>query len=117
MSYYITDLPQYSSLAPCARDGLSYGVFANTYSLCPEGPQALASCACIKDGMSNFVSSVITSSVKYECSSTNTADISSALAVWNLYCSAARKEVVPEGITASGKPLVHGVGRRDVWLT
>ena len=83
MSYYITDLPQYSSLAPCARDGLSYGVFTNTYSLFPEGPQALASCACIKDGMSAFVSRIITSSVQYECTSTNTADVTSALAVSN----------------------------------
>jgi len=80
VTYFITDLPQFSSLAPCARSGLSSGVFANTYSLCPDGPQALASCACIKDGMSGYVSGAVTSSVKYECTS-KAADISSALAV------------------------------------
>jgi hypothetical protein len=49
--------------------------------LCPSGPQALASCVCLKDGMLSEVSKTITSSVKYECSSTATEDVASALAV------------------------------------
>lgn len=98
MTYYITDLPQYSSLAPCAASGLSYAVQSvrtplsyrwrlpltlpqQTWYLCPSGPQALASCVCLKDGMTNEVLKVITSSVKYECSSTALEDVSSAVAV------------------------------------
>lgn len=52
-----------------------------TYYLCPGGPQALASCVCIKDGMSAEVLKKITSSVKWSCSSTASEDISSAAAV------------------------------------
>jgi hypothetical protein len=50
--------------------------------------------ACIKQGVSGLVSTSITSSVKYYCSSTATEDIASALSVFGFYCSAARKEVV-----------------------
>lgn len=49
--------------------------------LCPSGPQALASCVCLKEGMTQEVLKVITSSVKWECSSTATEDVSSAVAV------------------------------------
>ncbi|OTA61537.1 hypothetical protein K449DRAFT_331034, partial [Hypoxylon sp. EC38] len=103
MTYYITALPQYSSLAPCARSAVSYGVLSQTYDLCPEGPQALASCACIKSGMSGYVSNEISSDVKYSCDSTATEDISSALNVFELYCSAAKALTTPAGVTESGK--------------
>ncbi|KAI1858198.1 hypothetical protein JX265_010866 [Neoarthrinium moseri] len=101
MTYYITGLSEYASLAPCAQSAVSYGVFSQTYDNCPGGPQALASCACIKDQMPSVVSSVITSNVKYSCSSTASEDITSALAVWNLYCSAAKGLVTPAGVTES----------------
>ncbi|OTA80854.1 hypothetical protein M434DRAFT_37767 [Hypoxylon sp. CO27-5] len=101
MTYYITALPQYSSLAPCARSAVSYGVLSQTYDLCPEGPQALASCACIKSGMSGYVSNEISSDVKYSCDSTATEDISSALNVFELYCSAAKALTTPAGVTES----------------
>src|SRR3954447_1641648 len=51
--------------------------------------------------MPKLISNIITSSVKYSCSSTATDDVSSAMAVYNLYCSAARAEVTPTGITNS----------------
>ncbi|KAB5566538.1 hypothetical protein GE09DRAFT_738419 [Coniochaeta sp. 2T2.1] len=101
MSYYVTALTQYSSLAPCAASGLSYAVFSQTYDYCPTGPQALASCACIKESISGSVTSSISSNVKYSCSSTASEDVASAIAVFDFYCSAARAEVVAAGITDS----------------
>ncbi|KAK4237251.1 hypothetical protein C8A03DRAFT_34820 [Achaetomium macrosporum] len=102
MSYYITDLPQFSSLAPCAASGLSYVVQSQTYDLCPEGPQALASCVCLKDSMMpNEILKSITSSVKYSCSATASEDVSSAVAVYNLYCDAAAARVTAAGVTNS----------------
>ncbi|KAI0830402.1 hypothetical protein F5Y06DRAFT_282221 [Hypoxylon sp. FL0890] len=101
MTYYITALPEYSSLAPCARSALSYGVLSQTYDLCPEGPQALASCACLKSAMSSYVSNEINSDVKYSCDSTATEDVSSALKVFELYCSAVEGLTTPAGVTES----------------
>ncbi|KAK0743387.1 hypothetical protein B0T18DRAFT_290846, partial [Schizothecium vesticola] len=101
MTYYVTDLPSFDSLAKCAASALSYAVQSNTYDLCPPGPQALASCACIKEGMPRLISNIITSSVKYSCSSTATDDVSSAMAVYNFYCSAARAETTATGVTVS----------------
>ncbi|KAI1410493.1 hypothetical protein F5Y13DRAFT_202290 [Hypoxylon sp. FL1857] len=101
MTYYITALPEYSLLAPCARSALSYGVLSQTYDLCPEGPQALASCACLKSGMSGYVSNEINSDVKYSCDSTATEDVSSALKVFDMYCSAAKGLTTPAGVTES----------------
>ncbi|KAI1141685.1 hypothetical protein F5Y05DRAFT_270269 [Hypoxylon sp. FL0543] len=101
MTYYITGLPEYGSLAPCAQSAVSYGVFSQTYDLCPEGPKALASCACLKGAMSDYVSNEINSDVKYSCDSTATEDISSALDVFELYCSAAKGLATPAGVTES----------------
>ncbi|KAL2162115.1 hypothetical protein VTH06DRAFT_7900 [Thermothelomyces fergusii] len=103
MSYYITDLPHYSSLAPCAASALSYAVQGQTYSLCPGGPQALASCVCFKEGVTSDVFKSLTSSVKWYCSSTATEDVSSAVAVLNYYCSAAEAKVTPPGVSTSVK--------------
>lgn len=94
MTYHITALSQFSSLNSCARAGLQTAIFAQTDYKCAEGPQALASCVCIKSGMRRMVSSSLTSEVKYSCSSTATADVSSALAVFDYYCSAAQDDVV-----------------------
>ncbi|KAK6083882.1 hypothetical protein SCUP515_01578 [Seiridium cupressi] len=107
MTYYITALAKFSSLAPCAQSAVSYGVFSYDYPLqqsydnCPNGPQALASCVCLKEPMPSVVSSAITSDVKDSCSSTASEDISSALSVWNYYCSAAKALVTPAGVTES----------------
>ncbi|KAK1573880.1 uncharacterized protein LY79DRAFT_593674 [Colletotrichum navitas] len=94
MTYYMTALTQYSALAPCAQSGISNAMYSITSYQCPEGPQALASCICLKDGVTNLVTSTMTSNVKYYCSSTASDDVSSALAVLDFYCKAARNEVV-----------------------
>ncbi|KAK4034595.1 hypothetical protein C8A01DRAFT_38951 [Parachaetomium inaequale] len=101
MTYYITDLPGYSSLAPCAASGLRYAVQSQSAYLCPSGPQALASCVCLKGGMTNDVLKEITSSVKYQCSSTASEDVSSAVSVFNYYCSAAAAQVTAAGVSNS----------------
>ncbi|KAK8115966.1 hypothetical protein PG984_012468 [Apiospora sp. TS-2023a] len=101
MTYYVTGMTEYQSLAPCAQSALSSAVLSQTYDLCPPGPKALASCACIKDGMPGLVSAVITSGVRYSCDKTASADISSALGVWDNYCSAAKGLITPSGITES----------------
>ncbi|KAI0378944.1 hypothetical protein F5Y04DRAFT_260694 [Hypomontagnella monticulosa] len=101
MTYYITALPEYSALAPCAQSAVSYAVLSQTYDLCPDGPMALASCACLKSGMPGLVSSIVSSDVKYSCDSTATEDVSSAMQVFDLYCSAAKALATPAGITES----------------
>lgn len=63
-------------------------------SFCGSGPRALASCVCIKSGMSSRVSSSLTSNVKYYCDNTATQHVSSALEVLEYYCSAAENVVV-----------------------
>ncbi|UNI18348.1 hypothetical protein JDV02_004621 [Purpureocillium takamizusanense] len=64
---------------------------------CATGAQALASCICLKSGMRGRVSSTLTSDVKAYCSSTATDDVTSAMAVFDFYCSAAEKKVVATG--------------------
>ncbi|OHE98240.1 hypothetical protein CORC01_06437 [Colletotrichum orchidophilum] len=94
MTYYMTALSQYNSLAPCAQSGFSDAIYSLTRYQCPTGPQALASCMCLKEGVTNIVMSTVTSDIKWYCSSTATDDVSSALAVLDYYCKAARNEVV-----------------------
>ncbi|KAK0617425.1 hypothetical protein B0T14DRAFT_403750, partial [Immersiella caudata] len=113
MTYYITDLPGFTSLARCAKSAISYAVQYQTNDLCPGGPQALASCACIKEGMTKDILSSISSNVRNSCDSTATDDISSAVGLYNLYCSAALSLTVPTGISTSveqiyptGAPLI-----------
>ncbi|KAI3324371.1 hypothetical protein HD806DRAFT_494897 [Xylariaceae sp. AK1471] len=101
MTYYITALDEFSRLAPCAQSAVSYNVLSQTNDVCPSGPQALASCACLRSDMTGTISSLITSDVKYSCESTATEDISSALAVWDLYCSAAKGLTTLADITES----------------
>ncbi|VBB80131.1 Putative protein of unknown function [Podospora comata] len=101
MTYYVTDLPQFQTLAPCAASGLSYALQGQTRGLCPAGPKALASCACLKEGMTLELSREITSSVKAYCRSTATEDVSSAISVYNYYCSAAENKVTAAGVTNS----------------
>ncbi|KAK7743721.1 hypothetical protein SLS62_010500 [Diatrype stigma] len=165
VSLFVTDLPAFAELAPCAASGLA----SMTYDLCPgdashlatcvcnknqnsllasqgintsvryscasntadvssaqavfagycglnngtssfpkasgppgdSGPQALASCVCLKNGMSRRLTNLITSSVKYSCDSTASEDISSAIEVFDYYCSAANALVTPADITES----------------
>lgn len=101
MTYYITDLPQYGSLAPCAASAMSYEMGSMT-SQCPPSPMAFASCACVKDNNSAGLTASLVSEVKSSCGSTASADISSVLGVFDFYCSAGKGLVTPQGVTASG---------------
>ncbi|KFA74331.1 hypothetical protein S40288_03697 [Stachybotrys chartarum IBT 40288] len=96
MTYYITALPQFSSLRDCAQIGVSSAIQSQTGWLCGSGPQALASCVCIKSGMFRQVSSALTEEVKWQCDNTATADVQSAFEVFEYYCSAAEDLVVAE---------------------
>ncbi|KAI1768619.1 hypothetical protein GGR53DRAFT_517776 [Hypoxylon sp. FL1150] len=78
ITYYITAMSEYSALAPCAQSAVSYGVLSS--------------------GMSGFVSSDLSSDEKYYCNSTASEDVSSALEVFDLYCSAVKGMVTPAGI-------------------
>ncbi|KAK8150479.1 hypothetical protein G3M48_001687 [Beauveria asiatica] len=94
MSYYITALPQFTSLRPCAQTGIVEAVMSQSKYLCAAGPQALASCVCLKPGILGKASQVLTSSVKYNCDNTALADVSSAASVVEYYCQAAQNKVV-----------------------
>jgi hypothetical protein len=84
---YVTDLPAYSSLAPCAAEAVSYHIQGLTESTCPQGVTALESCACTQDNNAASVASGIASNVLYYCSSTATEDVASASAVFSRYCN------------------------------
>ncbi|KAH8597797.1 hypothetical protein B0O99DRAFT_66862 [Bisporella sp. PMI_857] len=111
MTYYITDMAEYSSLAPCARSAIYYdALYSLTYSDCPSAPGMLASCACSKDGNFGSISTEIIKDVRSSCASTANADITSALAVLDLYCSAANGLVTPQGITNSVATTAYSNG-------
>lgn len=118
ITYYITDLPTYSSLAPCATRAVSEVVQQLSYSLCQSAPDALASCACYKNQNSAAISKQLVSSVNYECSSTASADVTSALGVFDFYCNAAGGKVVASGVTASGMRnfLLSGQSTCSFWV-
>ncbi|KAH8172368.1 hypothetical protein LIA77_06623 [Sarocladium implicatum] len=104
MTYYITAIPQFKSLNDCAQSAVSSALDVQTAWNCGSGPQALASCACLKSGMRRRVSSTLTSEVKYYCEVTATAEVTSALEVLDAYCSAAADEVtfdVDESVSES----------------
>jgi hypothetical protein len=84
---YVTDLPVFSSLAPCAASAVSYVVQGLTESSCPQGVTALESCACGGGGVPHAVSSNISDNVLFYCSSTATEDVASASAVYSSYCN------------------------------
>ncbi|KAH0490227.1 hypothetical protein TgHK011_001706 [Trichoderma gracile] len=94
MTYHITALPQFKALRSCAQSGVASAILDQTAVYCATGPQALASCVCIKSGMSRRILSTLTSNVKWNCDNTATADVTSALDVFAVYCSAAEKETV-----------------------
>jgi hypothetical protein len=104
VTYYITDLPQYSSLATCAQYAVSYPVMSigDLDGDCPSEALGLVSCACVKDQNSQALTSAIISNAKEECGSTASAAVASALGVFAYYCSAGKGLVTPSGVTASG---------------
>jgi hypothetical protein len=101
--YYITDLPTFSSLAPCAATALSSMVQWHTSSLCPEAPRSLVSCACVKDQNSQALSGYIVSNVRVSCGTTASEDVTSALGIFDYYCSAGKGLVTPQGVTAASR--------------
>jgi hypothetical protein len=105
VTYYITDLPDYSALASCAQYAVSYPVLVQTDNDCPAAPLALVSCACVKDQNSLAIVSSITYQVAENCGKTASEDVTSALALFAEYCSAGKGLVTPKGVTASGKIL------------
>ncbi|GFP60482.1 hypothetical protein TASIC1_0019002800 [Trichoderma asperellum] len=107
MTYHITALPQFKSLRSCAQSGVASAILEQTNIYCATGPQALASCVCIKSGMSGRISSTLTSNVKWNCDNTATADVASALDVFELYCSAAEKEVVISVADTATETYLH----------
>ena len=62
--------------------------------------------------MSRLVTNKITSDVKYSCGKTASEDISSAIEVFDYFCSAAQALVTPEGVIQSGEPGA-GIRRND----
>jgi len=92
---YITDLPYFTSLAPCAASAASYVVQGLTDSKCPQGVTALQSCACTKDQNGAAVLASISSSVLYSCSSTATEDVASASLAFSAYCNQASPVPTP----------------------
>ncbi|KAK5988780.1 hypothetical protein PT974_10269 [Cladobotryum mycophilum] len=111
MTYHITALSQFKQLRSCAQSGVASAVLQQTEWNCAAGPQALASCACLKSGMSGRVSSSLTSYVKYFCDNTATADVSSALSVWAYYCSAADDKVVASVTETATESYPHPASR------
>ncbi|KAJ4317651.1 hypothetical protein N0V84_007250 [Fusarium piperis] len=101
MSYYVTNLPQYSSLETCAQLCVDIAAMYQTSTFCPGGPQALASCLCLKNSVSKAVSSTLSWEMKNRCHKNMLDNLSSANAVLDYYCSAARGEVTATGIVVS----------------
>jgi hypothetical protein len=108
VTYYITDLPDWSSLAPCAATAVSRWVQTQTYQECQSAPLSLVSCVCVKDQNSEAISGYITSEVRQNCAAGGpaTADITSAIGVLDEYCSAGKGLVTPTGVTISSKSSV-----------
>jgi len=86
VSQYITDLPAYSDLGPCASNALRYVIGSMTYSKCPGAASALVSCACLKNQNSLLISGDINKSVFSSCGTTHSQDVASAHAVFAGYC-------------------------------
>lgn len=107
VSYYITALPQYQSLASCAKEALSYPVQAQTMSDCNSNPQALVSCLCVKDSNSIAMTSRISGSASLFCGSTASANMASALSVFDFYCSVGKGLATVAGQLSSGMQRSH----------
>ncbi|KAL2694865.1 hypothetical protein Neosp_001454 [[Neocosmospora] mangrovei] len=82
VSSYIDEISAMTELAPC-------------------GPQALASCLCLKNSVSKAVSSTLSWEIKNRCHTNMLDNLSSANAVLDYYCSAAKGEVTATGIAVS----------------
>ncbi|KAJ6784479.1 hypothetical protein PWT90_05599 [Aphanocladium album] len=111
MSYYITALSQFNSLRPCAQTGVIQAVMSQSSYLCAGGPQALASCVCLKPGLLGKASQSLTTGVKDYCDNTALADVSSAAAVLDYYCQAAQNKVVATVSQSIAESKATGIGQ------
>ncbi|RFU81467.1 granule antigen gra6 domain-containing [Trichoderma arundinaceum] len=111
MTYHITALSKFKALRSCAQSGVASAILDQTERYCATGPQALASCVCIKSGMSGRISSTLTSYVKWNCDNTATADVTSALDVFDYYCSAAENEFVVSVTDTATETYPHPTNR------
>jgi hypothetical protein len=84
---YVTDLPIFTSLAPCAQYAVSYQVLGLTELACPQAVTALESCACSQDNNSASVASAIASNILEDCDATDTEDVASASKVFSRQAS------------------------------
>ena len=84
---YVTDLPAYTQLAPCAASAVSYAINSLTYKQCAQDVTALASCVCTKDQNSAAVSADISSNVLSSCGASASEDVTSAAALLRNYCT------------------------------
>ncbi|KAH6662438.1 hypothetical protein F5X68DRAFT_218576 [Plectosphaerella plurivora] len=82
---YITELPLYSLLAPCAQSALSQNVMQQTSS-CGENNN-LQSCVCTKDQNYAAIGTSVSSSLSWSCGETATEDFTSASIVYSAYCT------------------------------
>jgi hypothetical protein len=89
----ITDLPAFSALATCATVAIQ-SAFGSINNDCPTNavPTVSASCACLKNQNSAFLSAQISSQVTWpdRCGATATDDVTSALNVFSAYCAVAQ---------------------------
>src|SRR5271170_6336437 len=88
---FITDLPAFSSLAPCASVAVTEA-FNSISGDCPTNAALTisASCACLKNQNSALLSTGISTQMTFRCGSTATDDVTSALNVFSAYCAAAQ---------------------------
>ena len=103
----LTQITAAATLAACAATGLSAAVESIT-SAVPylAGPEEQASCACLKNQNSLFLSQVIVSKVGAYCASTATDDMTSALGVFSGYCSLG----VAKAINTRFEPVISSIG-------
>lgn len=97
---YINTVPGYSQLVPCAEHPLSTVVRGMSQG-CGENWTAITSYTCFCTLSSSYMSSAISKGVSSYCrNSSASAQVSSALAVWDAYCDLG----VEAGLTVAALP-------------
>ena len=98
---YLLEFPLVSVLAPCASQGLSWAADSLTVDCNTAAkPPVYASCACLKNQNSAFMTEQLSTQITRNCGTTATDDISSVLSVFSAYCIAAQ----PAAVAATTTP-------------
>lgn len=84
---YVTDLPLYTQLAPCAASAVGYILQSQTSTNCPEAVSALQGCICTKNSNFASISKAVSSSVSANCGGTASEDQASVQTVLSAYCN------------------------------